>query len=240
MKKTVLLLLAALMVFTACAMTGCGDKTTDTTSSNASSSASESKTASSAGTDSKAEVSSEETSAEAASSAATSSEETSSVVNANASPLWLTHYNMNTAEGAGVVFTETDTASGYWHHIAFKPVDAENGVYEITEISFGATDGQGKALTVPEGGFVYAINIGNDYPSLAEQNPNEPAFQNKPNYTSAACNDCVKAVDSWAVGMVIQFTGLDLETLEVPTETPDKQWYEDGYVCTATWVEISG
>ncbi len=263
MKKATLLLLAALMVLTCFAFASCGDKTADNTSNSSSSStaSNESKTQSVAGTSSKAATSSEKS--EAASSGATSEESpaadtsadtsadasaaTSAATSASASepeagdanPLWLTHYNDGTYEGAGVIFLSSDNASAYWDHIAFKPVDAEKGIYEITEISRGAKSGKGVAIPIPQGGFVYGINVGNNYPELYKQDPDaNAAYKDKPNYTSKACSACIDAIAEWKVGMKIQFTGLDLDTLKAPTDTPDKQWYEEGYVCTATWKEV--
>ncbi len=259
MKKATLLLLAALMVLTCFAFASCTGTTTDNTSTSSTGSAvsNESKTQSVAGTSSDAATSSEKS--EAASSAATSEEtseatasaDTSAATSADtsaatsepepdedANPLWLTHYNDGTYEGAGVIFLSSDNASAYWDHIAFKPVDAEKGIYEITEISRGAKSGKGVAITIPQGGFVYGINVGNDYPTLLAQDPDNANYKDKPNYTSKACSACINAIESWTVGMKIKFTGLNLDTLKAPTETPDKQWYEEGYVCTATWKEV--
>jgi len=119
-------------------------------------------------------------------------------------PLWLVKYNDATIEGAGVVFTEKYEGAAWWFHAAFVPTDVE-GVWKITEICDGIEDsvvggaGGGKAqpLAIPEGGFVYAINVGNDYPTLY---PNEA---NTVDYTSEACTACIQDIQAnWKVGIV--------------------------------------
>ena len=76
---------------------------------------------------------------------------------------WVTHYNDGAVEGSGVIFTEADTAGGWWLHVAFAPV--EEG-YQIVEISNGLSNGSGAKVAVPEGGFVWAANYGNNYPAI--------------------------------------------------------------------------
>ncbi len=139
---------------------------------------------------------------------------------------WLTHYDDGYVEGAGVVFTDTDTAGGWWLHAAFKPVSGTANVYEIVELTDGISDGKAVKVTKPEGGFVYGINIGNDY--------TEGGTKEGTNYTSKNCNDAVVYAQTWKVGDKFEITGLDLANKTVPTSTPDKKWYDPDYVCTAT------
>lgn len=146
--------------------------------------------------------------------------------------LWLTHYNNNTIEGAGVIFTESYSGAVWWYHVQFTPVEGEDGVYEITAISNGLNDGSGVAQEVPEGGFVYALNTGNDYVTLY---PDDPSAID---YTSDACNAMRDIIVLWSVGDKFTFTNVDLENLTVPTSTPDTNWYEDDYVCTATFATV--
>lgn len=100
--------------------------------------------------------------------------------------------------------------------------------------------GNGVALEVPEGGFVWAINKGNDWPALIESAVGnewyyDDAHKAMPDYTSVACDTMITDVRSWLVGDQIRFTGIDLEGQTVPTDTPELGWYEPDYVCTATW-----
>ncbi len=139
---------------------------------------------------------------------------------------WLTHYNNNTIEGAGVIFTEAYTGASWWLHVAFAPTDVEN-VYEIVAISDGTSDGSGVAQTIPEGGFVYGLNLGNDYPTI-----NGSGID----YTSPNCNSALADAKTWRVGDKLQISGLNLTAKTIPTSTPSVMWYDDAYVCTANYV----
>ncbi len=148
-------------------------------------------------------------------------------------PLWITHFNNNTIEGSGVVFTSDYTGAGWWIHFAFAPTDVE-GVYQIVETSNGLADGTALALEIPEGGFVWAANYGNDYATIN----NNPADID---YTSDNCSNCIDDISmNWMTGTLVKFSGLDLEGQTIPTSTPDINWYEDDYVCTATYSIYEG
>ncbi len=166
-----------------------------------------------------------------------------------AAPFWVTHFNDGTAEGAGAIFTETDIAGTWWHHVAFAPVEGEEDVYEIVEFCIG--DGNAYALTIPEGGFVYGINTGNNWPALFEQNNatgdgatglwfDDADHAAMPDYTSENCSAAFTRANDWCVGLMFKITGLDLEGKTIPTSTPDVKWYEDAYVCTATIAPYTG
>ncbi|MBO5914440.1 MAG: hypothetical protein J6Q72_03745, partial [Clostridia bacterium] len=142
---------------------------------------------------------------------------------------WFTHVNDNTVEGAGSIFTEAYTGAGWWIHVAFAPVADAEGAYEIVAISNGLADGKGVAQEIPEGGFVWAANTGNDYPSL---NPDDTTAID---YTSPNCTAAIADATTWTVGMQFVFDGFDPLNPEVPTSTPDVKWYDDAYVCTATY-----
>lgn len=63
--------------------------------------------------------------------------------------------------------------------------------------------GNGVALEVPEGGFVWAINKGNDWPALIESAVGnewyyDDAHKAMPDYTSVACDTMITDVRSWA------------------------------------------
>ncbi len=148
-------------------------------------------------------------------------------------PFWLTHFNNNTIEGSGVVFTEAYSGAGWWIHFAFAPTDVE-GVYQIVDTSNGLADGSALALDIPEGGFVWAANYGNNYVEIN----NNPADID---YTSDNCSNAINDVSmSWMTGTLVKFTGLDLEGQTIPTSTPDVNWYDDAYVCTATYSIYEG
>ena len=113
------------------------------------------------------------------------------------------------AEGAGVIFTESDTAGGWSTHVAFAPVEGQEGVWEIKAISLGVGTGQATTVEVPEGGFVYALNIGNDWPKLVAENPgtyddhaNDPTTRPRSATTSdkPKCRDGRSATSSRSKG----------------------------------------
>ncbi|MBO4277414.1 MAG: hypothetical protein J5925_03330 [Clostridia bacterium] len=163
---------------------------------------------------------------------------------------WLTHYDVNGVEGAGVVFTETDLGGPWWTHVAFAPVKGTADAYEIVAIS-AAGNGTGEELDVPEGGFVYALNMGNNWPQLVADNNvkgdgatglwyDDAEHVGMPNYVSQGIQDMWAEVGTWSVGDQYVIHGLDLENFEVPTSTPDKEWYEYGYVCTGEIMVYDG
>ncbi len=149
-------------------------------------------------------------------------------------PLFISHYDNFEAEGAGAIFTVAYEQCAWWNHYAFTPIEGTNA-FELTEISIGIGTGAGTALAIPEGGFVYAINKGNDYPALYAQDPVLYAWcAGMPDYVNDACDASIALVGGWEIGDKFVFDGIDLENKTVPTTTPDLDWYADGYVCTAT------
>ncbi len=153
---------------------------------------------------------------------------------AEEAPFWVSHFNDVTVEGAGVVITdESSNTNQAWRiNVSFAPVEGEEGVYEIVYIynylQSGAENVTDKA-PVPEGGFVYQLNSGNDYPSLGMDGPD---------YTSPSCSNMITDALTWQVGDKFTFTNLDLEGLAVSTTTPDVDWYDDAYVCTTTYTKV--
>ncbi|MBE6683910.1 MAG: hypothetical protein E7595_07190, partial [Ruminococcaceae bacterium] len=166
---------------------------------------------------------------------------------------WVTHLNDSNVEGAGVIFTEAYSGCAWWKHYAFAPVADAEGVFEITAIVDGpALSGTGvEPLAIPEGGFVYAINVGNNWKDLCEENGvtgdgstglwyDDEFHANEPNYATANVSAMWEDINAWTVGMQVTFEGIDLANLEVPTSTPDVKWYDEAYVCTATYTVYTG
>ncbi len=143
-------------------------------------------------------------------------------------PLWVTHYGDITAEGAGTIMTEAYDQCVWYDHYAFAPIEGATNAYELVETSYGVGAGTGTPLAIPEGGFVYLLNSGNDYPSLGA------GYEGLPNYTNAGVNAAIEMARTWTVGDKFAFEGIDFEGSTVPTTTPDINWYDEGYVCTAT------
>ncbi|MBE6683069.1 MAG: hypothetical protein E7595_02830 [Ruminococcaceae bacterium] len=151
----------------------------------------------------------------------------------NAKTFWVTHISDNTIEGAGVIFTQAYEGAAWWLHVAFSPVSGKSGVFEITAISDGTDLGDATALSIPAGGFVWAINYGNNYPDLY------PDDTTAIDYTSPNCTNATNDALTWAVGDKFVFYGINPLTPTVATSTPDTKWYDDAYVCTSYYAPYS-
>ena len=143
----------------------------------------------------------------------------------------VTHFNNNTSEGAAVIFTEAYTGAGWWLHVAFEPVEGIENGYKIVNISDGTGAGNGIALDIPEDGFVWAANFGNDYPALG---------MGDTNYVNEATSSAINEAKTWSIGNILVIEGLDLENKTVPTTTPDTIWYDASYICTSTFKPYEG
>lgn len=144
-------------------------------------------------------------------------------------PFWLTHYNNHAVEASGVIITSTDyNTSQAWRFVAaFSPIGGNR--YEIVEIAdYLDTDQDTYRISVPDGGFLYMLNVGNDYSSTGGVK-----------YINDNCNNAVKDAASWTVGDVFEFINLNLESLTAPTLTPSLNWYDSSYVCTAQYRVLS-
>lgn len=167
---------------------------------------------------------------------------------------WFSAYNDTRIEGAGVVFNKPFTDCTWWILVAFAPVEGAENAYEITAMVDGVADGSASPLDVPEGGFVYGLNTGNDWASIVEQAKAAgnlesqwwySSYQYDPDYYSTnfvndACNSMIATVRTWSVGDKFVITGIDFETHTPPTSTPDLAWYSDEYVCVATYSVYTG
>ena len=146
-------------------------------------------------------------------------------------PFFLSHFDNITVEGAGVVFTDdaTNTNHAWRIHVVFAPIAGEANAYEIVDIIDYLQSGADKVTktpVIPEGGFAYNLNYGNDYPSLNMDGPD---------YTSPNCNNMIADVLTWKIGDKLMFKNVDLEGKTVPTSTEGTNWYDDAYVCTAQY-----
>ena len=167
---------------------------------------------------------------------------------------WFSAYNDTRIEGAGVVFNKPFTDCTWWILVAFAPVEGAENAYEIIAMVDGVADGSASPLDVPEGGFVYGLNTGNDWASIVEQAKAAgnlesqwwySSYQQDPDYYSTnfvndACNSMIATVRTWSVGDKFVITGIDFETNTPPTSTPDLAWYSDDYVCVATYSVYTG
>ena len=152
-------------------------------------------------------------------------------------------YDVAELEGAGLVYTIADLTGGWSHHIAFAPVDDNPGFYEVVAVSSGAA-GQGAALSVPAGGFVYAINAGNNWPALMADKKGDGAsgawyddetHLHMPNMNTDYAAAAFEFAGAVSVGEIYYIEGLDFETQEIPTSTPDKDYWDPDYEVTSKY-----
>ncbi len=142
-------------------------------------------------------------------------------------PFFLTHFNDVLVEGASVIITRPygteqgdPSDAGWWTHIAFAPIAAHEGMYMVTEVSTGGiADGSAKPLTVPEGGFVWLANYGNDY-----------SANGGVKYTNAAVNAVIEIAKSLEVGRVVCFENVDIEGQDIHNINGKTYYYQEGYV----------
>lgn len=153
--------------------------------------------------------------------------------------LWITHFNNLEAEGAGVIVTNSAVSGSGWNnYYAFAPVEGTNE-YEIVAVALGAHVGGATMPNIPEGGFIYAVNPGNNYPLLNQTGETIGKYPDLPDYTSDNCFRMMDAVEKWEIGDKFVFGNLDLKGKTMPTTTPNVKWYEDDYVCTSTYHGLS-
>lgn len=161
----------------------------------------------------------------------------------------VSHYNDTAVEGACVVFTEEYTACTWWLHIAFTPVEGEENTYEVTQIVNGLSDGSGVPLAIPEGGFVYALNSGNNWGDLTQAAIDAGNLESQwwygnyqadpeyytTNFNNALTNSMIAVAQTWSVGDKFVITGIDLNGVELPVSSTDIMWYDEGFTCTSTY-----
>ena len=148
--------------------------------------------------------------------------------------LWVTGINLHNdniqktdLEGMGVIFTRDYYGGSWWIHVAFAPV--WDGTYEVVDIVDGIPNGGGYALDIPEGGFVWAANYGNDYYSLGIGDTD---------YKNPGANECIALAKSWEIGDRFYINNVDFEGETVATSTPDLAWYDDSYECLSQIVQV--
>ncbi len=144
--------------------------------------------------------------------------------------LLVTHINVNYAEyeGAGVVYSSSSDGTiasyggfAWWNVIVFGWNSSEKCfVVESVNTSMNVDKSTTK---IPENGFVFCCNTGNDYPSLGDNS--------KPNYQTQAMKDTCDFVTSVKVGDKAYLYGTDL--LNATVDTNGELWYSKGYESNA-------
>ncbi|HAN20555.1 MAG: hypothetical protein A2Y15_01040 [Clostridiales bacterium GWF2_36_10] len=100
--------------------------------------------------------------------------------------LIVTHLNTASTEGAGVILTPTTgetVSSGYnwWMLFTFDWNETDN-CYKVTKVQTNANNSDKSTTVIPENGFVYAVNTGNNYSSSGGINYITTSVTNSYNY----------------------------------------------------------
>ncbi len=122
--------------------------------------------------------------------------------------LTVTHINEAAYhEGSAIIYTESDDgtiaqygAFNWWYVASFKWDDAA-GCYVTVQASSEMNVAKG-AIQIPENGFVYAVNVGNDYPSLGDKT--------QPNYVNAPTSDSCEMIKQLKAGDKAYLYNIDL------------------------------
>ncbi len=150
------------------------------------------------------------------------------------SRLFVTHIDASCSqEGAGVIITPNsgETVAGkstdfaWWMLFVFE-WDEDDYCYKMT--AKHTNMGTAKTTTeIPENGFVYAINTGNNYPALYASTGNE-SYKDKPNYQTQNILDSYNYAKDLAVGTKAYVYNADLLNSAIDTNGTD--WYKPEFV----------
>lgn len=144
--------------------------------------------------------------------------------------LMVTHINVEYSayEGAGVVYTESSNGSiapygsfAWWNVIVFD-WSASDKCFIVKSVNT-AMNVDKSTTKIPENGFVYCCNTGNDYPSLGDNS--------KPNYKTQAMNDTCAYIASIKEGDKVFLYGVDI--LNKTVDTNEELWYTKEYKSNA-------
>ncbi|HPE94861.1 MAG TPA: hypothetical protein PLT66_02175 [Bacillota bacterium] len=118
-------------------------------------------------------------------------------------------------EGQGAIVTESYTnfpQQLVWNKVVCCTPTSTEGKYEVSAIYKEVGDGKSKLeVKVPEGGFCYVVNLGNDYPAIYETTGNA-AYAGFPNYTTDEINNSFSVVDTLDISDTVTLFNIDLET----------------------------
>ena len=127
-------------------------------------------------------------------------------------------------EGTGVIYSKSSDGTigpfgsfDWWNVVVFE-WSSEGQCYVVKSVN-AAMNVSKSATVIPENGFVYCCNTGNDYPSLGDNT--------KPNYTTNAVTDSCNLAASLKVGTKAGLYGADLMNGTIDADTTE--WYSDSY-----------
>ena len=148
------------------------------------------------------------------------------------SKLIVTHLNTSSPEGAGVILTPltgTTVGSGFdwWVLVTFDWSEADS-CYKVTNVQPEMNVNKSSTV-IPETGFVYAVNTGNNYPYLYNQDPVKYAVhKNKPNYRTTRTDNSFNYAKALTVGTKAYLYNTDITNLVVLDN--GHNWYAEDYV----------
>lgn len=140
--------------------------------------------------------------------------------------LLITHINEGYSghEGTGIIYTTSSDGTlspfgsfDWWNVVAFEWSDDDNCfVVKSIDTKMGSTKA---SVVIPENGFVYCCNVGNDYPSLGDST--------KPDYTTDAMDATCAYVQTLKTGDKAYLYGVDI--LNATVDTNSAEWYTDDF-----------
>ncbi len=132
---------------------------------------------------------------------------------------FVSHFN-EVYDGASVIMTKEYANCDYWLHIAFAPVEGQEGMYQVTAMQNGLTDGSASTpFEIPEGGFVWCMHSGTDNSATGGIN-----------YNTATITHAIEVGKSLDVGRVVCFENVDFEGEDVHSVNGlTVMWYDSGY-----------
>lgn len=133
---------------------------------------------------------------------------------------FVSHFNA-LYDGASVIMTEEYEGGEYWLHIAFAPVEGQEGMYQVTAMQNGLTDGSATTpLEIPEGGFVWCTHSGTDNSATGGIN-----------YNTSTITHAIEIGKSLDIGRIVCFENVDFEGEDVHSVNGlTTMWYDSSYV----------
>ncbi len=146
----------------------------------------------------------------------------------------VTHMNYDaTAEGIAAIYTPAqcktlgDKGNFAWWTVVVCEWDSDAKVYTVKSVNAKMNSDKSNTV-VPENGFVYAANVGNNWPQLVkDDSATYGQYADKPNYTSERVTSSINLAAELAAGDKVYLYGCDV--LNATASTNGKLWYEDGY-----------
>ncbi len=156
--------------------------------------------------------------------------------------LIVTHINVDPAyyEGAGAIYTDSSdgTLGGYgaftwWYTLSFEWDNAQK-CYVVSEVH-NTVNSDKSAVVIPENGFCYCVNLGNDYPQLYKDDPVAyAAYADSslyPDYTTDEVTASFNFAATVKKGDRVYLYGTDLESNLI--DVNEILWYKDGFESNA-------